>query len=56
MSREQLHVAEAATSAVDVSGRHRNEAAPSGMRRAALVAELVEERDEPIDHAVRLQA
>ena len=41
--------------AVDVPGGGRDEAAPSGMQRAALVAELVEERDEPIHDAVRLQ-
>jgi Transposase IS66 family len=40
---------------VDVAGRHRDEAAPSGVRRAALVAEVVEERHEPIHDAVRLQ-
>ena len=41
MSREQLDVAQAAAGAVDVAGRHRDEAAPSGVRRAAFVAELL---------------
>jgi hypothetical protein len=55
MPREQLYVTQAATGAVDVAGGDRDEAAPPGMRRAALVAELLEQRDEPIDHAVGLQ-
>jgi hypothetical protein len=33
MPREQLHVAQAAAGAVDVAGRHRDEAAPSGRER-----------------------
>ena len=48
MPREQLHVTQTATRTVDVAGRDRDEAASSGMRRAALVPELVEERDEPV--------
>ena len=55
MPREHLHVAQAAAGAVDVAGGHRDEAAPAGMRRAALVAQLLEESDEPIHDAVRLQ-
>jgi hypothetical protein len=47
---------EAATAtASQPPGRHHDEAASAGMRRAALVAELLEERDEPIHDAVRLQ-
>src|SRR5271165_5308363 len=55
MPREQLDVAQAATGTVDVAGGARDEAAPSGMRRAAFVAELLEERHEPVHDAVRLQ-
>src|SRR5271165_5329776 len=55
MPREQLDVAQAAAGAVDVAGGEGDEATPAGMRRAALVAQLLEERDEPIHNAVRLQ-
>src|ERR1700684_938626 len=55
MPGEQLHITQAAAGAVDVAGGDRDEAAPPGVRRAALVAELLEERDEPVHDAVRLQ-
>jgi len=55
MPREQLDVTQTATRTLDVAGGDRDEAAPSRMRRAAFVAELLEERDEPIHDAVRLQ-
>ena len=43
MSREQLHVAQAAARAMDVAGGDGDEAAPAGMRRAAFEAEFLEQ-------------
>src|SRR5208282_4826686 len=53
--REQLHVAQAASRAMNVAGGDGDEATPAGMRRAALEAELLEPGHEPVDHTVRLQ-
>jgi hypothetical protein len=55
MPREQLNVAQAAAGAVDIPRRNRDETSSARMRRAALEAEFFEQRDEPIDPAVRLQ-
>ena len=51
--REQLDVAQAAARAMDVAGGDGDEAAPAGVRRAALEAELLEKRREPVDDAAR---
>src|SRR5271168_2837712 len=53
MPREDLHVAQAAARAMDVAGGDRDEAAPAGVRRAALEAKLLEKRREPVDDAAR---
>src|SRR3984885_12741019 len=48
---KQLHVAQAASTTVDVSRRGRDEGSPAGVRRASLEAELFEPRRKPVDHA-----
>src|SRR5271165_7530573 len=48
---EQLHIAQAATRAVDVASGARDERAPAEMRRAPFEAEFAEQRREPVDHA-----
>jgi hypothetical protein len=54
MAGEELDIAQAASRAMNVPGRDRNEAAPAGMGRATLEPQFSEEHGEPIDDAIGL--
>src|ERR1700677_4316721 len=54
MTREQLHIAEAASRTMNIASGDGDETAPTRMRGTAFEAEFLEQRHEPIDDAVRL--